>query len=144
MKRHEFFATVDWEALLLKKVRPPFKPAVSRPDDAFYFDPEFTSKTPRDSPGVPASANAHELFRGFSFVAPRLLEDGIETTPPAKVLAANQNSFLDEYELLEELGKGSYSVCMLCRQRTSGAQFAVKVILTKFQTANKCLSFIYF
>jgi len=28
-----------------------------------------------DSPGVPASANAHELFRGFSFIAPCLLEE---------------------------------------------------------------------
>lgn len=118
---------MDWDALLLKKVRPPFKPAVSRPDDAFYFDSEFTSKTPRDSPGVPASANAHELFRGFSFVAPRLLEDGGECAPPAKVLAANQTSFLDDYELLDELGRGSYSICRLCRQRTTGAQFAVKV-----------------
>lgn len=27
-----------------------------------------------DSPGIPPSANAHELFRGFSFVAPCLLD----------------------------------------------------------------------
>lgn len=26
-----------------------------------------------DSPGIPPSATAHELFRGFSFVAPALL-----------------------------------------------------------------------
>lgn len=32
-----------------------------------------------DSPGIPASATAHELFRGFSFVAPALLG---ETKPP--------------------------------------------------------------
>lgn len=63
IKRHEFFKTIDWQALLDKKTRPPFRPAVSRADDAFYFDSEFTSRTPRDSPGVPASANAHELFR---------------------------------------------------------------------------------
>ncbi|GLV31833.1 Ribosomal protein S6 kinase II [Carabus blaptoides fortunei] len=130
LKRHEFFATVDWDALLAKKVRPPFKPAVSRPDDAFYFDSEFTSKTPRDSPGVPASANAHELFRGFSFVAPRLLEETSRGTesPPSKVAAASTSSFLDEYELLDELGKGSYSVCRLCRNRMTGQQMAVKII----------------
>lgn len=28
-----------------------------------------------DSPGIPPSANAHELFRGFSFVAPCLLDE---------------------------------------------------------------------
>lgn len=29
-----------------------------------------------DSPGVPPSAGAHQLFRGFSFVATGLMEDG--------------------------------------------------------------------
>lgn len=131
LKQHDFFSTVDWEALLSKKVRPPFKPAVSRPDDAFYFDSEFTSKTPRDSPGVPASANAHELFRGFSFVAPRLLvEESLRGTesPPSKVAAASTTCFIDEYELLQELGKGSYSICRLCRNRSNGQQLAVKII----------------
>ena len=32
-----------------------------------------------DSPGVPPSAAAHELFRGFSYVAPGLLLDGQST-----------------------------------------------------------------
>ncbi len=31
-----------------------------------------------DSPGVPASAAAHELFRGFSYVAPMLLNNNLE------------------------------------------------------------------
>ncbi|CAG5099584.1 Similar to Rps6ka3: Ribosomal protein S6 kinase alpha-3 (Mus musculus) [Cotesia congregata] len=70
IKSHPFFSSIDWEALYRKEVVPPFKPAVSREDDAFCFDSEFTCKTPRDSPGLPPSANAHELFRGFSFVAP--------------------------------------------------------------------------
>ena len=30
-----------------------------------------------DSPGVPPSATAHELFRGFSYVAPTLIDDVI-------------------------------------------------------------------
>lgn len=33
-----------------------------------------------DSPGIPPSATAHELFRGFSFVAPALL-DGNQQPP---------------------------------------------------------------
>lgn len=28
-----------------------------------------------DSPGLPASANAHQLFKGFSFVATSIAED---------------------------------------------------------------------
>ncbi|XP_031698272.1 ribosomal protein S6 kinase alpha-3-like isoform X1 [Anarrhichthys ocellatus] len=69
IKRHQFFSTIDWNKLFRRELPPPFKPAAGRPDDTFYFDPEFTAKTPRDSPGVPLSANAHQLFRGFSFVA---------------------------------------------------------------------------
>ncbi|XP_035673174.1 ribosomal protein S6 kinase alpha-3-like [Branchiostoma floridae] len=48
IKRHNFFASIDWEKLLKKQVPPPFKPAVTRDEDAFYFDTEFTSRTPRD------------------------------------------------------------------------------------------------
>ena len=47
---------------------------------AACFDKEFTSRTPRDSPGVPPSASAHELFRGFSFVS-KSLTDGTATSP---------------------------------------------------------------
>jgi len=34
-----------------------------------------------DSPGVPPSANAHELFRGFSFIASCLLDDNMNGSP---------------------------------------------------------------
>lgn len=47
IKQHCFFQTIDWPALSKKNVIPPFKPAVSRADDAFYFDSEFTSRTPK-------------------------------------------------------------------------------------------------
>ncbi|KAL6062855.1 hypothetical protein STEG23_027491, partial [Scotinomys teguina] len=69
IKRHSFFSTIDWNKLYRREIHPPFKPATGRPEDTFYFDPEFTAKTPKDSPGIPPSANAHQLFRGFSFVA---------------------------------------------------------------------------
>lgn len=132
LKRHEFFATIDWEALLSKRIRPPFKPAVPAPgNDAYYFDSEFTSKTPRDSPGVPASANAHELFKGFSFVAPCLLDGNVvvkKNDTPQKSLCTSANNFFEEYELLKILGTGSYSVCRLARHRATGQQYAVKVI----------------
>ena len=38
-----------------------------------------------DSPGVPASASAYELFRGFSFVAPALLMDEDGSSSPKDV-----------------------------------------------------------
>lgn len=103
------------QKLYRREIHPPFKPAAGRPDDTFYFDPEFTAKTPRgtgchstssscpshcaelnriavltaislcepDSPGVPPSANAHQLFRGFSFVA--ITEEETQPLPNAIV-----------------------------------------------------------
>lgn len=132
LKKHEFFATIDFDALLAKKIRPPFQPAVTGPDDA-YFDSEFTSKTPKDSPGVPASANAHELFRGFSFVAPCLLENGTapkknETPLKPPTVRTTERNFFDEYIVQNTLGIGSYSVCKLARHKTTGQQFAVKIV----------------
>ncbi|KAJ2951209.1 hypothetical protein O0L34_g5602 [Tuta absoluta] len=147
IKNHEFFANIDWEALLKKEVVPPFRPAVSRADDAFYFDSEFTCRTPRDSPGVPASANAHELFRGFSFVAPCLLteennktvtnqnqnhvthQNSIKTSTEEFWSGfVNRNNFFDEYRLMGELGTGSFSVVRLCEHKTSRVQYAVKIM----------------
>lgn len=49
LKDHAFFASINWDKLYHKEIQPPFKPAVSRADDAFYFDSEFTSKTPKGS-----------------------------------------------------------------------------------------------
>lgn len=62
IKRHEFFATMDWASLVEKEVRPPFIPAVSRTDDAFYFDSEYTSKSPRDSPSMPVKIYTKKRF----------------------------------------------------------------------------------
>lgn len=145
IKKHEFFASIDWDALLRKAVVPPFRPAVSRADDAFYFDSEFTCRTPRDSPGVPASANAHELFRGFSFVAPCLLNEESnktltnelqnhntkEKTPSAEDFwsgIVNRNNFFDDYRLMGELGTGSFSVVRLCEHKSTRVQYAVKIM----------------
>lgn len=136
IKNHIFFATIDWEALYRKQIKPPFKPAASREDHAFYFDNEFTCKTPKDSPGVPVSANAHELFRGFSFVAPCLLEDNatypvtknndcIASTFPTYV---NHNQVIEEYDFLQEIGKGSFSTVYHAVHKTTKCEYAIKVI----------------
>ncbi|XP_068152342.1 ribosomal protein S6 kinase 2 beta [Drosophila tropicalis] len=173
IKAHCFFGTIDWVRLERKQVRPPFIPAVSR-DDAFYFDVEYTSKSPRDSPGGPISASAHEIFRGFSFVAPILLEAQGNSDGPLQNIAGGASSsdsgsgsgsvitttmttgantgvsalpvtgapsnpgrslpgvlpgnFHAEYNLLQELGRGTFSVCRLCEHRSSKKHYAVKII----------------
>ncbi|KAF9563708.1 Pkinase-domain-containing protein [Agrocybe pediades] len=48
LKEHPFFASIDWEALSLKQVTPPFKPVVESDESTSNFDPEFTSADIRD------------------------------------------------------------------------------------------------
>uniref|UniRef100_A0A8C9WK75 non-specific serine/threonine protein kinase n=1 Tax=Scleropages formosus TaxID=113540 RepID=A0A8C9WK75_SCLFO len=134
IKRHSFFSTIDWNKLFRREIKPPFKPAVARPDDTFYFDPEFTSRTPKDSPGVPPSAGAHQLFRGFSFVAPAMLEEEgseepVQPTPHPVVqqLHGKNVLFSDGYVVKEDIGMGSYSVCKRCVHKATNTEFAVKV-----------------
>ncbi|XP_009089753.1 ribosomal protein S6 kinase alpha-2 [Serinus canaria] len=135
IKRHPFFVTIDWNKLYRKEIKPPFKPAVGRPEDTFHFDPEFTSRTPTDSPGVPPSANAHHLFRGFSFVASNLVQEPaqqdvhkISVHPIVQQLHGNNIHFTDGYEIKEDIGVGSYSVCKRCVHKATETEFAVKII----------------
>ncbi|XP_004646280.1 ribosomal protein S6 kinase alpha-2 isoform X1 [Octodon degus] len=135
IKRHPFFVTIDWNKLYRKEIKPPFKPAVGRPEDTFHFDPEFTARTPTDSPGVPPSANAHHLFRGFSFVASSLVQEPLQQDlnkapvhPIVQQLHGNNIHFTDGYEIKEDIGVGSYSVCKRCVHKATDAEYAVKII----------------
>ncbi|KAK5968651.1 AGC-kinase C-terminal domain-containing protein [Trichostrongylus colubriformis] len=47
IKRHPFFASINFDRLLNKEIAPPFKPAVTTIDSTLYFDPEFTKRTPK-------------------------------------------------------------------------------------------------
>lgn len=87
------------------------------------------------------SASAHEIFRGFSFIAPGLLEDqnrnssscsSLSRSPFAPISSeipgVKATAFTEEYNLMEELGVGTFSVCRLCEQKTTKKHFAVKII----------------
>jgi hypothetical protein len=41
-----FFSSIDWVKLLNKEIMPPYQPAVHA-DETYYFDREFTSRTPK-------------------------------------------------------------------------------------------------
>jgi len=150
IKRHAFFNSIDWNKLLRKQVDPPFKPAATRAEDTTYFDTEFTSRTPRDSPGVPASAHTQQVFRGFSFVAPTINNDPQQASMASQQkdngdvtkvvtplnssalltnkLTTSPKVFHNEYELKEEIGVGSYSVCKRCIHIGTKKEYAVKII----------------
>ncbi|XP_035176681.1 ribosomal protein S6 kinase alpha-3 isoform X3 [Oxyura jamaicensis] len=133
IKRHQFFSKIDWNKLYRREIQPPFKPATGRPEDTFYFDPEFTAKTPKDSPGIPPSANAHQLFRGFSFVAIASDDESqsMQTVGVHSIvqqLHRNSIQFTDGYEVKEDIGVGSYSICKRCIHKASNMEYAVKII----------------
>uniref|UniRef100_A0A3Q3JJ58 non-specific serine/threonine protein kinase n=1 Tax=Monopterus albus TaxID=43700 RepID=A0A3Q3JJ58_MONAL len=120
IKRHRFFASIDWNKLYRKEVRPPFKPTVGRPEDTFHFDPEFTSRTPTDSPGIPPSANTHQLFRGFSFVATNQNQE-------PSVRLRGDVVFSDVYELKGEVAQTATSIWRRCLHRVTAVEYSVKV-----------------
>ena len=49
-----------------------------------------------DSPGVPPSATAHELFRGFSYVAPTLNTNGSGSASANANANCNSNNVEDQ------------------------------------------------
>ncbi|KAG7273778.1 hypothetical protein CRUP_003278 [Coryphaenoides rupestris] len=72
VKTHLFFQAVDWEALLAKKVKPPFVPLVKTPEDVSNFDEEFTHLKPvLTLPHKPyvLSSEEQNVFADFDFTA---------------------------------------------------------------------------
>lgn len=72
VKKQAFFRNVNWEQLLLRKVKPPFVPTINNLEDVSNFDSEFTSEaavlTPPKEPR-PLSIADHKLFHDFTYMA---------------------------------------------------------------------------
>jgi len=68
IKEHRFFSGVDFDAVLQRKTKPPFLPALKSEDDFSNFDTEFTSMLAVDSPaGLLPSPSVEDTFLGFSY-----------------------------------------------------------------------------
>eukprot|EP00727_Mastigamoeba_balamuthi_P007367 m51a1_g3250 putative protein kinase 2 (416) ;mRNA; f:150136-152186 len=68
VKRHPWFAGVDWQAMLEKRVPPPWVPPVADKMDTTQIDPAFTAEVPHDSPPDPSAlAGSDATFDGFTF-----------------------------------------------------------------------------
>uniref|UniRef100_A0A4W6FLP7 protein kinase C n=1 Tax=Lates calcarifer TaxID=8187 RepID=A0A4W6FLP7_LATCA len=72
VKKQPFFRNVDWEALLQRKVPPPFVPSIGSKEDVSNFDEEFTTEpptlTPPREPRV-LSRKDQDSFRDFDYVS---------------------------------------------------------------------------
>jgi serum/glucocorticoid-regulated kinase 2 len=76
IKRHSFFADIDWDKLLDKQVQPPYKPKVTSETDVSNFDPAFTEGIPVESlpsKSAPLSEHLQDHFKGFSYVGESVL-----------------------------------------------------------------------
>ncbi|KAI0815895.1 serine/threonine-protein kinase sck1 [Xylaria sp. FL0064] len=89
LKRHPFFANVNWDALSKKLITPPFKPKLKSETDVSYFDPEFTNALNTNgslneraqqlaagyAASTPLSPTTQANFKGFTFVDESALDD---------------------------------------------------------------------
>lgn len=74
IRRHQFFKNCNWNDLMSKRVKPPFKPTLKSDDDVSQFDTEFTRMTPVDSPDETILSDSMDaIFSGFTYIAPGLL-----------------------------------------------------------------------
>lgn len=79
IKAHPFFAPLNWDDVLQKKVEPPFKPTVTDEEDTRNVDKSFIampaqiSPTPADS--SLAAAAAEKQFLDFTYVAKGVMGD---------------------------------------------------------------------
>ncbi|XP_014397899.1 PREDICTED: ribosomal protein S6 kinase alpha-2 [Myotis brandtii] len=169
--------------LYRKDIKPPFKPAVGRPEDTFHFDPEFTARTPTgacrpqragvtlgpcrwrvrlpdpriraqgaftgnrgpfcwgfiQAPGDPSppllglrcQSSGLPFRRTHRLAQGRTWRHDPSAEGPASIpqqLHGDNVHFSDGYEVKEDIGVGSYSVCKRCVHRATDAEYAVKII----------------
>ncbi|KAF0991661.1 hypothetical protein HZS_4403, partial [Henneguya salminicola] len=113
LKAQPFFHTIDFDALFRKEIGPPFKPAIPRNVETNLFFNKETSMI-QESPGI-VSANT-TLFKGFSF------EEILGYLP------VRTSHVFTEYNILEVIGKGSYSTVHRAMNKTNAQIYAAKIV----------------
>lgn len=70
VKKQAFFRLIDWDKLLARKIKPPFKPTIKTAEDVSNFDDEFTRERPQLSPPQEArelSSYDQMMFQDFDY-----------------------------------------------------------------------------
>lgn len=78
LKEHPFFKNIDWKALTLKQVTPPFIPEVESDESVAHFDPEFTGMSLEDL-GVLEDSDFDEDDPSEAWVESASLSSGFHT-----------------------------------------------------------------
>lgn len=102
----------------LQRVEPPIKPVLASDDDTSLFDTRFTKQPAIDSPDESMlSESAQQVFLGFTYVAPSVLEDmhrPVKSRSPRKSNFSplrGEREFRDDLDLIEQMD--------ICGQSTS-------------------------
>ncbi|XP_049601831.1 serine/threonine-protein kinase N1 isoform X4 [Syngnathus scovelli] len=72
VKKQPFFRDTDWDALLHRKVSPPFIPSITGKEDVSNFDVEFTAEAPTLTPPRERrtlSRKEQDYFKDFDYVS---------------------------------------------------------------------------
>ncbi|KAK5607243.1 hypothetical protein CRENBAI_003432 [Crenichthys baileyi] len=72
VKKQPFFRSMDWDALLQRKVAPPFVPTIAGKEDVSNFDMEFTAEAPALTPPRERrtlSRKEQDYFKEFDYVS---------------------------------------------------------------------------
>jgi len=67
IKKHLWFKEINWDDLLLKKVDPPYKPAVKSVMDTSNFSSEFTKETAQDTHVEAVKLAPEDDFHNFTY-----------------------------------------------------------------------------
>eukprot|EP00743_Colponemidia_sp_Colp-15_P001355 GILK01001485.1.p1 GENE.GILK01001485.1~~GILK01001485.1.p1 ORF type:complete len:358 (+),score=61.05 GILK01001485.1:21-1094(+) len=76
VREHPWFASVDWDGMLSRRLAAPFKPKVQSSTDTTNFDKEFLNMPAVDSAPVDSrlASSTDNKFEGFTYEAPSELE----------------------------------------------------------------------
>lgn len=84
------------------------------------------------------SSSTNRLFRFYN-----CLWNSFLFYPLQRLTGVKPNSIQDEYDLCEEVGRGSYSVCRRCIHRPSRQEYAVKIIPKKTRDCQEEIEILY-
>ncbi|XP_060519439.1 ribosomal protein S6 kinase alpha-5-like isoform X2 [Cylas formicarius] len=141
LKEHPFFKNMDWSRLARKEISAPFKPVIRNELDVSNFSEEFTAMPPTDSPAI-VPPNYDKIFKGYSYVAPSvvftknavssaLLHADGDAMDHMTHLKIKNSPFFEAYDMdLSEtaLGDGTFSICRRCVHKSTGKEYAVKIV----------------
>ncbi|GMT00693.1 hypothetical protein PENTCL1PPCAC_22867 [Pristionchus entomophagus] len=140
IKNHPFLSDIDWDAAANRQLKPFTVPSLQSELDVGNFSNEFTNQPPLYSP-ADAPVDTNTLFRGYSYISPSVMLAnnnviGEEMLGENMSTLLGSSPFFATYKLITTddgyLGRGSFSIVRKCIRLCDNAEFAVKIVSTRF------------